>query len=420
MSTPTASQTAAHGPAHAELDRMWGELAPVGRDAGSGGYRRFAWTREDATLREWFAGECARRGLDVVEDRAGNQWAWWGDVDAARARGVQGVAIGSHLDSVPDGGAYDGPLGVVTALATVDALRAAGHEPTVPIGVVNFVDEEGARFGVACIGSRVVTGAMTPERALGLRDNDGVTLAEALRDAGRDPDAIGRDDEALPRVGTFVELHVEQGRGLADLDRPVAVGTAIWPHGRWRLDLAGQANHAGTTRLEDRDDPMLRLASAILTARTAATAHGCVATIGKTRVVPGGVNAIPSAVTAWLDARGPVAADVREVVEAVARDSGIRPAAEPVCESWTPETSFDADLAARLSTLLDDAPLLGTGAGHDAGILTNAGVPTAMLFVRNPTGVSHAPDEHAEVADCHAGLDALTAVVTDLAAPAGG
>jgi N-carbamoyl-L-amino-acid hydrolase len=115
-----------------------------------------------------------------------------------------------------------------------------------------------------------------------------------------------------------------------------------------------------------------------------------------------------------------VAADVREVVEAVARDSGIRPAAEPVCESWTPETTFDADLAARLSTLLDDAPLLGTGAGHDAGILTNAGVPTAMLFVRNRTGVSHAPDEHAEVADCHAGLDALTAVVTDLAAPAGG
>ena len=92
MSTPTASQTAAHGPAHAELDRMWGELAPVGRDGGSGGYRRFAWTREDATLREWFAGECARRGLDVVEDRAGNQWAWWGDVDAARAAESESVA----------------------------------------------------------------------------------------------------------------------------------------------------------------------------------------------------------------------------------------------------------------------------------------------------------------------------------------
>lgn len=398
--------------AHGAFTRMWSEIEPVGRDGASGGYRRFAWTGEDSTLREWFAGECARRGLDVVEDRLGNQWAWWGDPDEAVAAGRKPVVIGSHLDSVPDGGAYDGPLGVVTALATVDALRAAGHEPSVPVGVVNFADEEGARFGVACIGSRVLTGAMTRERALGLRDNDGVTMAEALRALGRDPEAIGRDDEVLARVGTFVELHVEQGRGLADLDRPVAVGTAIWPHGRWRLDLRGQANHAGTTRLEDRDDPMLRLASAIMTARTSATAHGCVATIGKTRVVPGGVNAIPSEVTAWLDSRGPVDADVREVVAEVGREVGV----EAVEESWTPETSFDADLAARLSRLLDDAPLLGTGAGHDAGILTNAGVPTAMLFVRNPTGISHSPEEHAPEADCHEGLDALTRVVADLTA----
>ncbi|MCH8614217.1 allantoate amidohydrolase [Arsenicicoccus dermatophilus] len=404
MSTPTSPS-----PAVTDFDRMWAELQPVGR-AGSGGYRRFAWTREDATLREWFAGECARRGLDLVEDRLGNQWAWWGDPDTQGP----GVVIGSHLDSVPDGGAYDGPLGVVTALATVDALRAAGHTPQVPLGVVNFADEEGARFGVACIGSRVVTGALTPERALALTDNDGVSLAEALRAAGCDPGAIGRDDEAVGRVGTFVEVHVEQGRGLADLDRAVAVGTAIWPHGRWRLDLVGQANHAGTTRLEDRDDPMLRLASAILTARSAAETHACVATIGKTRVVPGGVNAIPSEVTAWLDARGPVDADVREVVAEVARTVGV----EAVEESWTPQTGFDAQLAARLSVLLDDAPLLGTGAGHDAGILAGAGVPTAMLFVRNPTGISHSPQEHAEVEDCHAGVDALRRVVTDLTAEA--
>lgn len=321
MSTPTSPS-----PAVTDFDRMWAELQPVGR-AGSGGYRRFAWTREDATLREWFAGECARRGLDLVEDRLGNQWAWWGDPDTQGP----GVVIGSHLDSVPDGGAYDGPLGVVTALATVDAARRRPY-PQVPLGVVNFADEEGARFGVACIGSRVVTGALTPERALALTDNDGVSLAEALRAAGCDPGAIGRDDEAVGRVGTFVEVHVEQGRGLADLDRAVAVGTAIWPHGRWRLDLVGQANHAGTTRLEDRDDPMLRLASAILTARSAAETHACVATIGKTRVVPGGVNAIPSEVTAWLDARGPVDADVREVVAEVARTVGV----EAVEESWTP------------------------------------------------------------------------------------
>ena len=167
---------------------MWSALLPIGRDAGTGGYRRFAWTREDHTLREWFAGECAARGLDLVEDRMGNQWAWWGDPDAP---GGAGVVTGSHLDSVPDGGAYDGPLGVISALAAVDRLRAQGFQPDRPIGIVNFVDEEGARFGVACAGSRVITGALPADRALGLRDSDGVSMAEAMTAAGRRPAAPG-------------------------------------------------------------------------------------------------------------------------------------------------------------------------------------------------------------------------------------
>ena len=221
----------------------------------------------------------------------------------------------------------------------------------------------------------------------------------------------GPDPERLARIGTFVELHVEQGRGLADLDRPVAVGSAIWPHGRWRLDLRGEANHAGTTRLADRQDPMLDLAAAITGARTAAAAHGCVATSGKVHVEPNGVNAIPSHVTAWLDARGPQEQDVRRVVAAVAEHAGTA----PVEESFTPDTRFDTALATRLAAVLDDAPVLATGAGHDAGILATAGVPTAMLFVRNPTGVSHSPAEYAEPADCLAGVTALAAVVRELA-----
>lgn len=411
MVTEPASTVVLPEPAVAgEFDRMWGELEPVGRHGGTGGYRRFAWTRTDHDLREWFAGECARRGLDVTTDRYGNQWSWWGDIDASVAQGRPGVVIGSHLDSVPDGGAYDGPLGVVSALAVIDALRTEGITPDPPLGVVNFGDEEGARFGVACMGSRIITGAYDADRARGLRDADGVSMDEALRAAGRDPDALGRDEQTLARIGTFVELHVEQGRGLADLDRPVAVGSAIWPHGRWRLDLLGEANHAGTTRLADRDDPMLTLAEAILTARSAAEQHGCVATIGKTKVEPGGVNAIPSRVQAWVDARGPVAGDVREVVAQVAARTGV----EPVEESWTPETAFDPDLASRLAATLGDAPILGTGAGHDAGILAGRGVSVAMLFVRNPTGVSHAPGEFAPREDCLRGVTALTTVVKTL------
>jgi N-carbamoyl-L-amino-acid hydrolase len=393
------------------FDAMWSVLEPIGREASTGGYRRYAWTGVDAALREWFAGEAAARGLDLVVDRAGNQWAWWGDPDAAVAAGRPGVVIGSHLDSVPDGGAFDGPLGVVSALAAVDALRAGGLAPSRPIGVVSLIDEEGARFGIACAGSRLITGRLDADRARGLRDSDGVTMAEAMTAAGHDTDKVGPDDEALRRVWTFVELHVEQGRGLVDLGRPVAVGSAIWPHGRWRLDLDGEANHAGTTRLEDRHDPMLSLAATVLAARAAASAHGCVATVGKVQVEPGGVNAIPSRVTAWLDARGPREAGVRAVVQAVASESG----ATAVEESWTPETTFDPQLVQRLSGLLDDAPVLGTGAGHDAGILAGAGIPAAMLFVRNPTGISHSPAEFAERDDCHRGVEALTRVVEELA-----
>jgi N-carbamoyl-L-amino-acid hydrolase len=258
---------------------------------------------------------------------------------------------------------------------------------------------------------------MTARRARSLTDADGTTMAEALKAAGRDPHQIGRDDDALRRIGSFVELHVEQGRGLIDLDHPVAVGSDIWPHGRWRLDFVGEANHAGTTRLEDRHDAMLGYAGAVLAAREAAITHGCVATIGKVAVTPGGVNAIPSAVTGWLDARGASPRAVRRAVAditAMVEQSGGR----ITQESWTPSTPFDASLSARLGTRLGGIPVLGTGAGHDAGILANAGIPTAMLFVRNPTGVSHSPQEFAEESDCLEGVAALTAVLEDLAGDA--
>ncbi|HET8581808.1 MAG TPA: allantoate amidohydrolase [Jatrophihabitans sp.] len=389
------------------FDAMWSALAPIGRDGRTGGYRRYAWTAEDAALREWFAGEAGARGLTLVEDRAGNQWAWQGDPDD-----TPGVAVGSHLDSVPDGGAFDGPLGVVSAFAALDALRDKGFRPRVPIGVVNFGDEEGARFGVACAGSRLITGGLAADRARALKDADGTTLADALADAGRDAKHLGRDDESLRRVVSFVELHVEQGRGLVDLDAPVGVASAIRPHGRWRIELPGEANHAGTTRLADRRDAMLSAAQVVLAARAAAERHDAVSTCGKLRVEPNGVNAVPSHVTLWLDARAADEARVHAVVDDVAR------AAEElggtlVEDSWSGATEFPHP--ERFAALLDGAPVLDTGAGHDAGILAAAGVPSAMLFVRNPTGVSHSPAEHAERDDCLAGVAALATVLESLA-----
>jgi N-carbamoyl-L-amino-acid hydrolase len=389
------------------FDTWWAELAPIGR-AESGGYRRFAWTREDATLREWFVSAARDLGLDVAGDRAGNLWAWWGDPDDRGHGGPgRGVVVGSHLDSVPDGGAFDGPLGVVSALLAVKALQNNGFQPARPVGVACFGDEEGARFGIACAGSRLLTGALSADRARGLRDVDGTTMAEAMTTAGFDAEGLDRDDEAMARIGTFVELHVEQGKGLVHTDSAIAVGSGIWPHGRWRIDLAGRADHAGTTRLADRDDPMLDLARLVTGARSAAERHDAVATVGKVAVVPNGVNAIPSHVTAWLDCRADEEAAVRAVL-ADLRDF------DPAEESWTERTAFHPALQNRLVGLLG-APVLATGAGHDAGILAQAGIPTSMLFVRNPTGVSHSPAEFAERDDCLAGVDALTRVVEHLA-----
>jgi beta-ureidopropionase / N-carbamoyl-L-amino-acid hydrolase len=394
------------------FEAMWADLAPVGRHPATGGYRRYAWTRTDATLREWFRGEARRRGLEIVPDRAGNLWAWTADPDAA---GRPGLAMGSHLDSVPDGGAFDGPLGVVSAFAALDLLRTRGVSPGCPLGIVCFGDEEGVRFGVACAGSRLLTGRLDPDRARGLTDDDGTTLAEAVAAAGTDPRTLGRDDEALRRVGTFLELHVEQGRGLADGDARIGVATAIRPHGRWRLDLRGRADHAGTTRLQDRRDPMLALADVVRTARAAAAMHDVLATVGRVRITPNATNAIPSAVTAWLDARGLPEAAVRSVVAEVGAAGGV----DPVEESWSPATVFDRALRDRVAAAAGGdrgpAPLLDTGAGHDAGVLAAAGVPAAMLFVRNPTGFSHSPAEHADLADCLAGVEALAAAVKALA-----
>jgi N-carbamoyl-L-amino-acid hydrolase len=398
------------------FDRMWAELTPLGRSPKTGGYRRYAWTATDHELRDWFADQARRRGLEVVLDRAGNQWAWWGDPDLAVRAGRPGVVVGSHLDSVPDGGAYDGPLGVLSGFAALDALRAAGSAVDRPIAVVNFGDEEGARFGIACAGSRLLTGALDADRARSLTDIDGVSMAEAMTRAGQDPAAVGVDREALDRIGAFVELHVEQGRGLVDLDQPVAIGSSIWPHGRWRVELPGTANHAGTTRLADRDDPMLGYARVVLAARAAAERHDSLATVGKVLTVPNGVNAIASQVTAWLDARGADPDRLRSLVDELTAEAGAA-GGRLVAESWTEPTVFEPALIRRLGSVLPEAPLLATGAGHDAGILANAGVPTAMLFVRNPTGVSHSPAEYAEPADCHHGVRALTAVLAELAGP---
>ncbi|MER5386826.1 allantoate amidohydrolase [Streptomyces sp. NPDC002688] len=400
---------------------MWAELLPIGRSSASGGYRRFAWSGADTECRAWFRQQAESRGLTYELDRNGNQWAWLGDPAAGDA-----VVTGSHLDSVPDGGAFDGPLGVVSSFAALDELRARGAQFTKPLAIVNFGDEEGARFGLACVGSRLAAGQLTVEQAHRLTDADGVTLPQAMERAGYDPGALGPDPERLGRIGAFVELHVEQGRALDIGGDQVGIASAIWPHGRWRFDFRGEANHAGTTRLVDRHDPMLPYAETVLAARREARLAGAVATFGKIAVEPNGVNAIPSLVRGWLDSRAADQATLDTVVtgvEKAAREYADAQGVEldVIRESFTPVVEFEHALRDELARILGkerdavlSVPVLGTGAGHDAGILSGT-VPTAMLFVRNPTGVSHSPAEFAAEDDCVAGVTALADVLEGLA-----
>ncbi len=394
---------------------LWASLAPIGRDGDTGGYQRYAWTPADLDCREWFVEEALDRDLDVETDANGNLWATWYP-ETGDPRGAA-IVTGSHLDSVPQGGAYDGPLGVVSALLAVDEMRAAGTRIAKPVKIAVFTEEEGSRFGVACLGSRLATGAIDPKKALSLTDRDGITLAAAMEHAGLEIDAVGPDPQRVNGIEAFVELHVEQGRTL---QAPVGIASVIWPHGRWRLDFAGEGNHAGTTRMADRRDPMLTFAFTVLAANKEARLAGAHATIGRVQAAPNATNAIPSRVQAWLDARAADEPTLAKLIEAISAKASERAERDGTTiaitnESRSAETVFPTGLVGTLADVLPTAPLLPTGAGHDAGVLANQ-VPTAMLFVRNPTGVSHAPGEHATDSDCAAGVTALAGVLTRLAA----
>ncbi len=398
-----------------DFEQMWAALAPVGRSASTGGYLRQPFTTAETELRAWFHEQCTARDLAVEADGNGNLLATWGGPDDGADDDA--VLIGSHLDSVLDGGAYDGPLGVVSSLAAIDVLRDRGVVPRRPVVVGAFAEEEGSRFGIACLGSRLAAGTLSAEAATALRDRDGVPLTEAMVAAGLEP-ALGRAPW-LARIGCFLELHVEQGRDLVDRDAAVGLASEIWPHGRFRFDFTGEANHAGTTRMEDRRDPMLAYAATALAAAEHARRTGHRATFGRLDVAPNGTNAVPSRVTAWLDARCDTDQALTGLVAAVEQDARARSAAGGTDVTVTPESvsgavSFAPGLTTRLAEGLAErwggaggVPVIPTQAGHDAGVLAATGVPTAMLFVRNPTGVSHSPAEHAETADCVAGVGAL-------------
>jgi N-carbamoyl-L-amino-acid hydrolase len=349
------------------------------------GTNRLAWTPEDAAAGTWFEEQAASCGLRAWRDPAGNRWAtppgsdgpWW--------------AVGSHTDSVRDGGAYDGALGVAAAFAI-----AAAAPDDVPLAVLSFADEEGARFNTPTFGSRALTGVLA-DGVLDRADDDGVTLAEALRAAGVDPDGLPRVTENLNKLRGFIELHIDQSTELARRGAAYGVVSSLAARMRVRATLGGVADHAGTTPMDGRQDALLAAARLIVAANEACTPD-MRATVGRIVVEPNALTAIAARATVWLDARSP---DVDALDAWLTSLDGL---AELAIESRSPAVTFDEALRARLTA--PSVPEVVCWAGHDAGLLA-ARVPAAMVLVRNATGVSHSPAEHVELDDAAAGATAI-------------
>jgi beta-ureidopropionase / N-carbamoyl-L-amino-acid hydrolase len=386
------------------LDELLSDLIPIGLGE-DGGTTRLAWTREDEEAAAWFARRAQAIGRTMERDPAGNLWAvsdtpgpWW--------------AAGSHLDSVRAGGRFDGALGVAAAFAVAEHA---------PIAVISFVDEEGSRFNTPTFGSRALVGRLDVDDALDRVDDHGVTLGDAMADAGVDPEGLRRAPEWLEKLRGFLELHIDQTRDVAAAHAPAGVVTRLAARLRLQVELAGRADHAGTTPRDERHDALAAAARVIVRADTeAAQRLGMVFTAARIEVEPNAPTTVPARARLWLDARAPEAEAVeswREAVvaeaERVAAEAGV--ALDLRTAAWSPGTEFPDDVRAALLTgLRPPKPRIVCYAGHDAGVIASAR-PAGMVLVRNETGISHAPDEDVSLEDAAVGATALLQAFEELA-----
>jgi len=375
---------------------------------------------EHAHVNRLAAGWLREAGLRTWQDQAGNQW---GHRDG-RDPDAPSLVLGSHLDTVPDAGRYDGIVGVLVAIEVVRLLGTA--LPTFPFGVdvVAFWDEEGARFGKALLGSSAVAGSWDPAW-WDLRDEHGVTLREAFDAFGLDPGRIGEAARAPSSLAGYLEAHIEQGPQLDRAGAPLGVVTSIASARRFQLTVVGEARHAGGTPYDARHDALLGASEAVLAVeRLSRAQHHVVGTVGRLETFPGAVNVVPGEARFTLDLRGElegsrdlVWAQLGTELDEITGRRGL---------TWTARQVHEAPAVACGPLLRDvlragiedtgrrDAPDLFSPAGHD-GMALGAVTDIGMLFLRNPDGISHHPDEAVSAADVEAGLRAFASAVLHLA-----
>ena len=395
-------------------ERMLGNLRDLAALTGSErGAQRVAWTDTWEKAREWERGLLAELPVTVEVDEAGNQWATLEGEDPST------LVIGSHIDSVPDGGWLDGCLGVLAALEVMRGVSGSGRPP-ITLKLVDWADEEGARFGMSLIGSAAAAGSLEPGVLREIRDAEGTVAADAMAAHGVNLETMLQARSRLEGVTGYIELHIEQGPVLEARDVPLGVVTGTYGTERWAVRFTGQAAHSGSTPMDQRHDALAAAARLALEVRGLARTRGGVATVGRIDAEPGIPTAVAGVATALVDQRHMDAGVLAEVREEAERASRSIAAEEGVEVAWSPlfriaPILFDEHLIdaadASVSELQGTNMRLPSGPLHDAARVAETGVPTVMLFVRSKRGLSHTREEDTDEADLALALRALDGLV---------
>ena len=375
-----------------ELDR---------RTGGPEGARRVCWGPEWAEARRFLEELLGELDLTPEVDEAGNLWAY------LEGEGEPALAVGSHLDSVPQGGWLDGALGVMAAVGVLRSWAESGERPPRTVALVDWADEEGARFGRSLFGSSAAAGTLVPDEVSGLRDADGRVIDEVLAECGVELEKAPLAASRLERLGALIELHIEQGPVLESEDIPIAAVSGTVGIERWRFLFEGHASHAGTTPMDERHDAGLAAATVALEAERIADAHNGVATTGSLQLRPGAPTVVPGEANLVVDLRNRETGELGEMLEEV--EAAAEGAAENrgcycvVDRLWRIDpVDFDPGLVGLAREVCKEVAgsdrVLVSGALHDAAEIARK-LPAAMLFVRSIGGVSHSPEEDSSEED---------------------
>ena len=397
------------GPA-IDADRVIADLRELARrTSDDAGAQRLCWGEGWRTARNFLDELLAEIGLEPEIDEAGNAWAYLtGEAEPA-------LALGSHVDSVPNGGWLDGALGVMGALGVLRAWAGGEARPPRTLAFVDWADEEGARFGRSLFGSSAAAGTFDPAELASARDADGRRAPGVLADNGVELERVLESRSRLERLGGYLELHIEQGPVLeAEGIRAAAVSGCVGVE-RLRFEIRGRVSHAGTTPMDARHDAGLAAAATALRVEEIAVAEGGVGTVGEIGFEPGIPTAVPGRATMVVDLRnrgvdalGRMLEATRDAVAACAAERGCQVSEEPV---WSIEPiEFDPELVALAREACEGvtrtAYELPSGALHDAASMAPH-LPTAMVFSPSIAGISHAPEEDTAEPDLKVAIEAF-------------